>query len=381
MAERILTLRELNRATLARQFLLERTSLRPLDAINHLVALQGQVSNAPYIGLWTRLHSFQREELTALLTRRQVVRASSLRGTLHILTAQDYLLLHPVLQPTLSRHLHLFTRQAEGFDLDLFCNAMRAYIQERPRTGVELRAKMEELCPGMGKQHIADAVRMHLTLIQPPPAGTWGFTGKPAHVEASAWLGRPLADSQAGWHQLIMRYLAAFGPASVKDIQKWSGVARLKHEIEVLRPELLVFRDEQGRELFDLPSAPRPAADVPVPVRFLPEFENLLLSYAERGRIMADVYYNFIFSNNGLISSTFLIDGFVRGIWKVKRTPTSAILVIEPFEPLSRQVQNELQEEGERLMRWLSDGAEAFTIQLSREPASRSLPHPNECPH
>jgi hypothetical protein len=342
------------------------------------VALQGQVSNAPYVGLWTRLHAFQRAELTALLTSRQVVRASSLRGTLHILTAQDYLLFHPILQPALSRHLHLFARQVEGFNLGRFCDAMRAYIQEQPRTGVELRAKMEELSPGMGKQQITDAVRMYLALIQPPPAGTWGFTGKPAHIEALVWLGRPLADPEAGRKQLITRYLSAFGPASVQDIQKWSGLTRLKPDIDVLRPELLALRDEQDRELFDLPDAPRPAADVPAPVRFLPVFDNLLLSYAERGRIMADAYYHTIFSNNGLISSTFLVDGFVRGVWKVERTPTLATLVIEPFEPLSRQVQNELQEEGVRLMCWMSDGADAFTIQWSRDPASGSLPYPNE---
>lgn len=362
MIERTLSLRELNRATLARQFLLERASLAPLDAVKHLVALQGQVSNAPYIGLWTRLHSFQRAELTALLTSRQVVRASSLRGTLHILTAQDYLLFHPVLHPALSRHLQLFARQTEDFDVDRFCEAMRAYIQEQPRTGVELRAKMEEFSPGMGKQHIADAVRMHLALIQPLPAGTWGFTGKPTHIEASAWLGHPLAEPKADRQQLIVRYLAAFGPASVQDMQKWSGVTKLSSDLEALRPALLVFRDEQGRELFDLPDAPRPEADVPAPVRFLPEFDNLLLSYTERGRIMADAYYYVVFSKNGLISSTFLIDGFVRGVWKVELTSTSAILLIQPFEPLSDQVCQDVQAEGERLLQWVAEQHTTFEI-------------------
>src|SRR5260370_27396154 len=215
MGDRILTLRELNRAILARQFLLERTNQSPLDVIKRLVALQGQVSNAPYFGLWTRLNVFQRADLTALLEDRQVVRASSLRGTLHILTADDYLLFHSILQPTLSRNLHLFARKTEGFGLDQFVAEMRAYVQEQPRTAVELRAKMEELYPGMGQQQIADAVRMHLALIQTLPAGTWGFTGKPAHTEASAWLGRPFADPEVGLPQLILRYLAAFVPASV----------------------------------------------------------------------------------------------------------------------------------------------------------------------
>src|SRR5258708_9539028 len=205
MAERILTLRELNRATLARQFLLERANQSPLDAIKRLVALQGQVSNAPYIGLWTRLHSFQRDSLTALLESRQVVRASSLRITLHLMTAEDYVLIHPLLQPALSRKLHLFARQAESFDLDQFTAVMRAYIQQQPRTGVELRAKMEEFFPGMGKQQLADAVRMHLALIQPIPAGTWGFTGSPTHTTPPLSLHPPPPPSTVRLHPPTLR--------------------------------------------------------------------------------------------------------------------------------------------------------------------------------
>jgi hypothetical protein len=182
MAERILTLRELNRATLARQFLLERARVAPLDAMKHLVAMQGQVSNAPYIGLWTRLHAFERDSLTQLLESKQVVRASSLRGILHLLAAEDYLSIHPLLQATLSRNLRLFARQAQGFEMEQFVKEMQASIQEQPRTGVELRAKMEEFSSGMGKQHILDSVRMHLALIQTLPAGRWGFTGRPAHI-------------------------------------------------------------------------------------------------------------------------------------------------------------------------------------------------------
>ncbi|MBV9227737.1 MAG: AlkZ family DNA glycosylase [Chloroflexi bacterium] len=376
MVERILTLREMNRATLARQYLLERVSLSPLEIIKRLVALQGQVSNAPYIGLWTRLQAFEHAELTSLLESRQVVRASSLRGTLHIMAAEDYLLMQPILQPALSRNLHLFARQ-EGFDMERFCAAIRAYIQEQPRTAVELRAKMEELYPGMGKQHIADSVRMHLALIQPIPAGLWGFTGRPVHIEASAWLGQPLASTEAGLHQLILRYLAAFGPASVQDLQTWSGVSRLKVAIEELRPQLSTFRDEQGRELFDLPDAPRPEADTPAPVRFLPDFDNLLFGHADRRRVIADEYRSTIFVGNSRCTS-FLVDGFVCGRWNVERRAASANLVIEPFEPLSPSVKNEVQEEGERLMRWISDDAEKFAIQWSGDPMGGSLLLTNE---
>ncbi|GHO47774.1 winged helix DNA-binding domain-containing protein [Ktedonospora formicarum] len=363
MAERILTLRELNRATLARQFLLERVSQSLLDAIKHLIALQGQVSNAPYIGLWTRLRAFERDFLSNLLEARHVVRASSLRGTLHLLMAEDYLWIHPLLRSTLNRNLHLFARKAQGFELDRFVKVMQAYIQEQPRTGVELRAKMEEFFPGMGKQQIADAVRMHLALIQILPAGMWGFTGKPAHIQASAWLGQPFASPQEGLHDLIRRYLAAFGPASARDIQAWSGLTGIQSSLEALRPELQIYRDEQGKELFDLLDAPIPPAETPAPVRFLPAFDNLIYGYADRLRVITNAYRPFI-SHGNIVVQVFLVDGFVHGLWKTERRDTSVTLVIEPFGPLSLAVQNELQQEGERLLRWIADDAEAFEIQF-----------------
>lgn len=363
MAERILTLRELNRATLARQFLLERASLAPLDALERLVALQGQVSNAPYIGLWIRLRDFQRSDLTRLLEQRQVVRASSLRITLHLLSAEDYLHIHPLLQPTLSRSLQIFAKQTPDFDMQRFTAQIRSYVQEQPRTSVELRARMEELYPGMGQHRIADAVRIHLALIQPPPAGTWGFTGKPTHTEATAWLGRPLAAPEGGVRRLVLRYLAAFGPASVQDMQIWSGLTRLQQAVDLLRPELLAFRDEQGRELFDLPHAPRPPADTPAPVRFLPDFDNLLFSHADRRRVIADEHRSSIFIGNSRCTS-FLVDGFVRGTWKIERTASGSILHITPFEPLTDQERDAVREEAEHLMRWITDGKEPFDIQF-----------------
>lgn len=363
MAERILTLRELNRATLARQFLLERAALAPLDAVERLVGMQGQVSSAPYIGLWARLRDFQRADLTHLLEQRQIVRASSLRGTLHLLSAEDYLRIHPILQPALSRNLQLFARQTPHFDMERFTTHMRSYVREQPRTAVELRAKMEELYPGMGQQRIADSVRMRLALIQPPPAGTWGFTGKPTHTEATAWLGRPLAASDGGSRCLVLRYLAAFGPASVQDIQTWSGVSRLQQTLDTLRPELLTFRDEQGRTLFDLPHAPRPPADTPTPVRFLPDFDNLLFSHADRRRVIADEHRSSVFVGNSRCTS-FLVDGFVRGIWKIERSRSGSILHITPSEPLTDQERDAVRDEAEHLTQWMIDGQEPFDIQL-----------------
>jgi hypothetical protein len=325
--------------------------------------LQGQVSNAPYIGLWTRLETFQRAELTSLLEERTVIRASSLRNTLHILAAEDYFFLHPMLRNVLNRQLHLFARNREDFNLDSFTAHMRAYIREQPRTAVELRAEMEACYPGLGKQQLADALRMHLALVQPAPAGTWNFTGKPTHVEATAWLGATRIEKQADPRQLILRYLAAFGPASVKDIQLWSGARGLQHTLDELRPILLTFRDEQGKELFDLPQAPRPAAETPAPVRFLPDFENLLLSYVDRRRIIADKYRPLLFTGNSRLI-TFLVDGFVGGTWKIERQPASITLIIQPFEPLSQEVQRQLSEEGEQLLHWIEEDAESYEIQF-----------------
>ncbi len=367
MKERILTQRELNRATLARQYLLERTNQSPLAIIKHLIAIQGQVSNAPYISLWTRLHTFQRRELTELLEDRQVVRAPSLRGTLHILTGEDYLLFQPLLLPLFARNLHIFARKTRDFYMDHFIQEMRAYIQQQSPTRAEMLVKMEELYPGLGKQQIADSLRMHMALVQPIPAGLWGFTGKPTHTEATAWLGRPLADTGAGLHELIMRYLAAFGPASIQDTQQWSGITRLKPAFDALRSELLTFRDEQGRELFDLPGAPRPSADTPAPVRFLPDFDNVLFAYDDRRRIIPDELRSTIFVDNRSCL-TFLVDGFVRGTWKIERRSTGPALLIKPLStPLSAQTQRALRAEGERLMRWMYDDAQAFEVQCCED--------------
>jgi hypothetical protein len=365
MAERILTIRELNRATLARQLLLDRAPLPALAAIERLVGLQAQVTNPPYIGLWTRLQNFHRTDLTSLLEQRQVVRATMMRSTLHLMTADDYLLLRPLLQPALTRALHaFFAQQAKGIDVDLFVSAARAYVEEQPRTFVELRAKLTELFPNTDPALMAYVVRTHLPLVQIPPGGVWGFAGSPAHVLAESWLGRPLSVSTNG-RPLILRYLAAFGPATVRDIQAWSGLARLAGAVNELKPELRLFRDESGNELLDLPDAPLPHEDMPAPPRFLPEFDNLLLSHFDRRRVIADSNRSSVFLTVGRVRATFLIDGFVRGTWKIEKDSGTAILVIEPFEPLSQEMCNALIEEGERLIHFVEDRAEAFDIRFA----------------
>ena len=365
MAERFLTLRELNRATLARQFLLERADSTPLEVLERLVGMQAQNHNAPYIGLWTRLRTFQRAELTRLLESRDVVKAALMRSTLHLMVVDDYVSFRPVLQSTLGRALQpFFATRADGPASDTFKEALRAYLREQPRTGAELSVLFQKSFPGLDSISMNGAMRAQLPLVQVFPSGTWGFTGKPAYTDASSWLERQLADPQAGLRPFVLRYLAAFGPASVKDMQTWSGLTRLQETIDSLLPELLIFRDEQGRELFDLPDAPRPNAETPAPVCFLPMFDNLLLSYADRRRIIRETDRPAVFTINGQIQPTLLIDGFVRGIWKTKQTRSGATLLIELFEPLTSQIRREVLVEGEQLMHWMLDGTQTYEIQI-----------------
>lgn len=353
MVERILTLRELNRATLARQLLLERANLSALEAVKQLAGLQGQLSNPPYIGLWSRIHAFQREELTRLLEQRHVVRTSMMRRTLHLATAEDYLRFRPALRSLHPRDL------AASFDTSGMSHQecahviadLGAYVRERPRTNRDLRAKLVELVPG-SDERLLYKVRGYFSLIQVFPGGVWGVGGSPAYAEAELWLGRPFVTEAEGLRSLILSYLIAFGPASVKDLQTWSGLRRLQPVVHALRDELVTFRDEQGQELFDVPGAPLPAVDTPAPVRFLPDFDNLLLAQHDRRRIIADNYRSCVFPGHSMVLPTFLVDGFVRGVWKIERTRERATLVIQPFEPPGDTARKELQEEGERLMCW-----------------------------
>jgi hypothetical protein len=365
MAERILTLRELNRATLSRQLLLERTSLAALDAIKQLAGLQSQLPNPPYIGLWSRIQDFQRDELAYLLEQRQVVRTSMMRRTLHLTAAEDYMRFRPALQALHTHALHTYfnSNLISDCEQDRLLAEIQVYLREKPRTNVELRAKIAEILPGKDDR-LLYIVRICLPLIQTFPGGVWGVGGSPAYAEAPAWLGRSFVSLEEGLRSLIMSYLAAFGPASVKDMQMWSGLTRLAPVVDALRPELITFRDEQGRELFDLPGAPLPDADRSSPVRFLPDFDNLILAHDDRQRIISNAYRPFVFPGHSMVLPTFLVDGFVRGVWKIERAATGAKLLIQPFEPLANKVRQDLQEEGLRLLHWASDLTKTFDIEF-----------------
>lgn len=365
--ERSLSLRELNRATLARQMLLDRETLSVLDAVERLVGLQAQEPRPPYVGLWTRLRDFRSEELTRLMHERRVVRATLMRATLHLMTADDYLLLRPALQPALTRSMKTTTgRRVAGLDVERLVGEARAYFDGEPRTFAELRPLLSELEPDRDLSALAYAVRTHLPLVQVPSGGGWGYSGKAPFTTAEQWLGSPLSGSEEP-HDLVFRYLAAYGPATVRDIQTWSGRMGLKQSIEELKPDLRIFSDERGDDLLDLPDAPLPDPDTPAPPRFVPDYDNLVLSHADRRRVISDEHRKEVFLSAARVRATFLIDGFVRGTWRVEKVRKTATLVIEPFETLSRDTRDYLQDEGERMVRFMAEpqGAETFEVRFA----------------
>jgi hypothetical protein len=367
VSTRVLTLRELNRATLDRQMLLERQTIPAIDAVERLAGLQAQVTSPPYVGLWTRLKDFRREELTRFMEERQVVRATLMRATLHLMTAEDYLLLRPALQPALTRSMNSIAgKRLEGLDVDRLVRTAREYFESEPRPFADFRPLLSELEPERDPSALAYAVRTQLPLVQVPSGGVWGYSGKAPFTTAEKWLGRMPSNSEDLRH-LVLKYLAAFGPATVRDIQAWSGRTQLKQAVEEIKGELHIFRDENGNELLDLPDAPLPPEDTPAPPRFVPDYDNLLLSHADRSRVISEEHRKKVFLSAARVRATFLIDGFVRGAWKVEKTRRAAALVVEPFERLSRGDCDALSEEGERLVRFLAEpqGAETFDVRFA----------------
>jgi hypothetical protein len=368
-ADQPLTTRALNRATLARQMLLRRTRVPILEGIERLVGLQAQLPNPPYVGLWSRLASFRRDDLTRLIEQRRVVRSTMMRATQHLVTARDYLQLRPVLQPMLDQRCrHNFGRQTAGIATADLVEAGRAMLEERPHTITELKARLAERWPKHDSNALGYSVQLMLPLVHIPPRGTWGMGGAVPAVLAESYLQGALSSDRSP-EQMILRYLAAFGPASVADVQEWSGVKGLRTVVETLRPQLRTFRDETGQELFDLPDAPRPDPDVPAPPRFLPEYDNIILSHADRSRMLTDAERRAVWTRNGLLA-TALVDGRVAATWKITRDRTGATLAIDPLKRIAREDRTALVEEGERLLAFTDP--EATTRRVRFAPASRA---------
>ena len=363
----MLGLRALNRALLARQLLLRRSKLSAVEAIEHLVGLQAQIPNSPYLGLWARLDGFRADQLSRLITRRRAVRGPLMRATLHLVTARDYLSLRPLVRPVLERCLNgsIFARHLAGMSPRTVAAAGRALLRKQPRTGAELGALLHERWPDRDARSLGYAVQYLSPLLQIPPRGVWGASGPTVWTTAEAWLGRPLAEAPS-MEKMVLRYLAAFGPATVADIRAWSGIPGMRDVTERLGRRLRTFRDESGAELLDLPGAPRPDPDTPAPPRLLPLFDNALLSHADRTRIIADGDAKRLFTSPGLLVGPVLVDGFVGGRWRVVQEGGKALLTIECFERPRRREAAALAEEGARLLALAAPDARTQKVRLAR---------------
>lgn len=336
----VLSPRALGRATLERQLLLRRTAMSAKDAVRHLVGLQAQNTGPPYYQLLARLKDFEPAELAGLMESREVVRIVTLRSTIHTHTADDALTLRPLVQEARDRELRIFRKRLVGVDLDRLRALSRAYVEQAPRTPKEIREHLLVQWPDADPQALSTAARCLLPLVQITPRGVWGKSGQVALTTAEHWLDAPSAPAPAP-DGTVLRYLAAFGPASVKDMQAWAGLTRMREVFDRLRPRLITFRDENGVELFDLPDAPRPDADTPAPPRFLPEFDNVLLGHADRTRVIPPPFKG----RNGVGNQAYgsvLVDGFLAAIWRLETgggcAPTTVtVQELRPFTPAERE--------------------------------------------
>lgn len=366
MGVEVLTRRQLNRATLARQLLLERVRMTPSDAVHHLVGLQAQTPQSWYLSLWSRLADFDAIATGQLIEDRRLVRLALMRSTIHLVTEDDALVLRAFSQPSIDRSLRgIWARRLEGIDLVELAAEVRTFVREAPRTPTELMEHLDARWPGRDRLTLTNAVRALVPLVQVPPRGVWRRSGAVKLAALDAWIGRPVPAAVD--HQLIvLRYLAAFGPASVMDAQAWSGVTRLGEVFERLRPRLRLFRDEAGHELFDLPDAPRPDPETPAPVRFIADYDNLLLSHADRSRFIGDGERAAFTYQDGPIPGMLMLDGTALGQWHLRRDKGGATVVLRLVRALASDEEAAVRSEVDAMLRFSVPEAKTYSIEFGR---------------
>ena len=364
LTERTLTLREINRATLARQCLLERSALPVAVAVERLVGMQAQLARAPFVGLWTRLENVERAEIAEQIANHALIKATMMRATLHLLSAADYGWLRATLEPALAAARDsIVKRRGADFEIGDALAAARPFLAEQPRSFAEITALFEQLMPDVDVGSLRYTVRTTLPLVQVPDDSTWSFPGNPKFALAESLLGGSI-DAAPDFRALVWRYLAAFGPATVNDLQTWSGMGKLKGDVAKLKPDLRVYRDEQGHELLDLPDLELPPEDAVAPIRFLPEFDNLLLAHKDRRRVVADEYRKQVYLPGLRVAATILIDGFVRAAWTVEKKKGIAALTITSFAPLAAADRKAISDEAERLIRFIEVDAKDYEVRI-----------------
>jgi hypothetical protein len=357
-----LSARALNRALLARHMLLRRHRIAVPEAVERLVGLQAQVPRDPYVALWSRIEGFEPEALADLIVRRRVVRMGLFRSTIHLVTARDALRLRPVIRCVAERSYvsSPFAKQLAGVDVEDVVKEARKLLEEESRTRAQLSPILGRRWPDRDPTSLAYVASFLLPLVQVTPRGVWGATGPSRFTTLEHWLGAPVEGGTEP-DELVLRYLAAFGPATPADAQTWSGLTGLRETFERLRDRLRTFRDERGRELFDVPRAPLPDTDTLAPVRLLPEYDNLLLGHKDRTRIVPAGTAQW----TGIGWGCVLVDGFTAGRWRVNEAKTGAVLRIETFRRLSADERSAVEDEGERLVRLLAK-EKHHSVEISR---------------
>ena len=359
----VLDTRALNRALLARQFLMERRPVPAIDAVTHLIGLQAQEPLEPYVGLWSRLVDFDPAELVGLLESRRAVRTLLMRRTLHLVSARDCLRLRPLHQPMLvSRMATTLRRSLPGVDLDELAALGEPLFAAEPRTLPEVGRAVADRWPGVAARDLGDALSSLVQLVQVPPRGLWGQRGPARNTTIGSWLGEPPGEPDpAAADELVLRYLAAFGPAATADLRTWSGLAGLREPVRRVRDRLRSFRDARGRELLDVPDGPLPDPDTPVPPRFLPAFDNAVLAFDDRSRIIDDAHRGLSVQGARFV----LVDGRVAGTWTVKQDDTTAALTITWLRKPEQE--DATVAEAERLLRWYTGDAVGHRVELVGE--------------
>lgn len=365
-----LTLRELNRAALARQMLLKREKIGVVEAVERLAGMQAQYSPSPYVGLWTRLEGFGIEDLSMAILDKMVVKASLMRWTLHLASAHDYPYFTVAVGDAL---VAMSSKEAEkaGLHIPTLHKTLLEYTAEQ-RPFAEIVEYMNKAAGDAPTRHNHMVWRWAHSpgwLVHVPPSGVWRYFGSNSYMSAREWLGEmPDPTVEEAVVYMVRKYLAAFGPATTADIVQWAGlrsVGRANAALETLADELVTFRNEAGKTLYDVKNAPRPDGDHHAPVRYLPKWDNLLLAYQQRDRVLPDRYRKTVIKINGDVTPTFLVDGIVAGMWGTSVERGTAVLKLEALEPLSRGVVQSLEEEGDKLLRFMEPEAKGYEIRLA----------------
>jgi hypothetical protein len=349
----------LNRSLLARQLLLERSEVPAVDVVERLVGMQAQVPLDPYVGLWSRLTAVDPAAVGQLLLERELVRMTLMRTTLHLVSASDALRLRPLLQPVVERAFASspFARALAGLELGPVLARGTELVEQEPRSTAELARALGGEWPGHDPSALAYAVRYLVPLVQVTPRGVWGRTLQPKVTTLTSWIGgRPAAALTV--EELVLRYLRAFGPASAADVRSWSWLRDGRPVLARLAPHLRSYRDEAGRELHDVCDGVFADPSAPAPIRFLPQYDNIFLAHADRGRIMADVRWDASFARQG----TLFVDGFLAGAWSLRQTRREATLSVELRTRVSAAERRQVRLEAEQLLVFMAAPAVARTL-------------------